>query len=58
MDLANPIWLKLNKQGCNLNRRAAEAIAAAGFEIVALEEFQRFDTTMPAFPMQRVNARR
>jgi ubiquinone/menaquinone biosynthesis C-methylase UbiE len=58
MDLANPIWLTLNKQGCNLNRRAAEAIAAAGFEIVELEEFQRFDTMMPAFPMQRIHARR
>lgn len=58
MNVTNPIWLKLNKQGCNMNRRPLSAIEAAGFEIEALHEFQRFDTLLPAFPMQRIHARR
>lgn len=58
MNVANPIWLALNKQGCNMNRQPVPAITAAGFEIEQLEAFQRFDTWMPAFPMQRIHARR
>jgi ubiquinone/menaquinone biosynthesis C-methylase UbiE len=58
MNVANPVWLKLNKQGCNMNRRPMSAIEAAGFEIEDLHEFQRFDTLLPAFPMQRIHAHR
>lgn len=58
MTVANPLWLKLNKQGCNMNRRPISAIEEAGFEIEDLHEFQRFDTFLPAFPMQRIHARR
>jgi ubiquinone/menaquinone biosynthesis C-methylase UbiE len=58
MNVANPLWLKLNKQGCNMNRRPLPAIEAAGFVIEEMHEFQRFDTWMPAFHMQRIHARR
>jgi ubiquinone/menaquinone biosynthesis C-methylase UbiE len=58
MDLFNPIWLRLNKQGCNLNRRPREAIARAGFVIENTREFQFFYKTMPAFPLQQVDAER
>jgi ubiquinone/menaquinone biosynthesis C-methylase UbiE len=58
MDLVNPVWLRLNKQGCNLNRRPLPAIEAAGFAIEDVRAFQCFDTPMPAFPMQLVRARR
>jgi SAM-dependent methyltransferase len=56
MTLANPLWMKLNRQGCRLNRNPLGAIAAAGFALDDVRSFQRFDTMLPAFPMRRVKA--
>jgi ubiquinone/menaquinone biosynthesis C-methylase UbiE len=56
MDVGNPLWLRLNKQGCNWNRKPIAAIEAAGFEMDDVMSFKRFDTVMPAFPMRRVRA--
>jgi SAM-dependent methyltransferase len=58
MDVANPLWMLLNRQGCRLNRNPMGAIRAAGFEVDDVQAFQRFDTMMPAFPMRRIKARR
>jgi ubiquinone/menaquinone biosynthesis C-methylase UbiE len=58
MDLFNPLWLKLNKQGCNLNRRPREAIASAGFVVDHMRELQFFYKTLPAFPLQLIEATR
>jgi SAM-dependent methyltransferase len=58
MHVANPLWLFANKQGCNMNRRPVPIIEAAGFEIERLHDFQTFDTFLPAFPLQRIDARR
>ena len=58
MDLMNPVWLKLNKQGCNWNRNPLAAIAASGIVIDDLKPFQRFDTVIPAFPMLRIRGHR
>lgn len=56
MDVANPLWLRLNKQGCSWNRNPLAAIVAAGFQLDDVKSFQRFDTILPAFPMRRVRA--
>jgi len=56
MDAANPLWLRLNGQGCNWNRRPLAQFEAAGFRVDDLQTFQRFDTLMPAFPMRRIRA--
>jgi hypothetical protein len=58
MDLLNPMWLRMNKQGCNLNRRPREAIGSAGFVIEQAREFQFFYKSMPAFPLQQIEAKR
>jgi SAM-dependent methyltransferase len=58
MHAANPLWRMANKQGCNMNRRPVPLIEASGFAIDDVREFQTFDTLMPAFPMQRIDARR
>ncbi len=58
MHVANPLWLAANKQGCNMNRQPVPLIEAGGFAIESVREFQTFDTLMPAFPMQRIDARR
>ena len=56
MDVTNPLWLRLNKQGCRWNRNPIGAIEAAGFRIDDVWSFKRFDTVVPAFPMRRVKA--
>ena len=58
MDLANPLWLRLNGQGCRWNRNPIADIAAAGFVIDDVMSFKRFDTAMPAWQMRRVRAHR
>jgi SAM-dependent methyltransferase len=56
MAMTNPLWLRLNNQGCSWNRNPIRAIADAGFRIDDVMAFKRFDTVMPAFPMRRVKA--
>jgi len=58
MDLCNPLWLALNRQGCNLNRRSEEAIRGAGFEVDSVERYQLFSPGLPAFPCKLVLARK
>jgi ubiquinone/menaquinone biosynthesis C-methylase UbiE len=58
MDVTNPLWLRLNGQGCCWNRNSLAHIEPAGFAIDDLLAFKRFDTMMPAFPMRRVRAHR
>jgi SAM-dependent methyltransferase len=56
MDVANPLWLNLNKQGCNWNRNPIGQIEATGFRLDDVRAFQRFDTVIPAFPMRLIRA--
>ncbi len=56
MDAANPLWLRLNGQGCNWNRKPLPQIKAAGFRVDDVRAFQRFDLLLPAFPMERIQA--
>jgi hypothetical protein len=58
MGLANPLWLRINRQGCYWNRNPMGAIRDAGFEIDDVMPFKTFDTVMPAFPMLRIQAHR
>jgi ubiquinone/menaquinone biosynthesis C-methylase UbiE len=56
MDITNPLWLKINRQGCRWNRNPIRDIEAAGFRLDDVQSFKRYDTVMPAFPMRRVRA--
>jgi hypothetical protein len=56
MDLTNPLWLRLNRQGCCWNRSPVGEIEGVGFHIDDVMAFKRFDTVLPAFPMRRVRA--
>jgi SAM-dependent methyltransferase len=58
MDVMNPFWLKLNKQGCNWNRNPLAIIEKGGIVIDEVKAFQRFDTALPAFPMRRIRGHR
>jgi SAM-dependent methyltransferase len=57
MDIANPIWLKLNGQGCRLNRDPLPALEKAGLVIERVEPFQVWSAGLPAFPMRLIFAR-
>lgn len=56
MDAFNPVWLKLNGQGCNMNRDPCAAIERAGFGITEVAPFQIFSPGWPAFPVLRIHA--
>jgi ubiquinone/menaquinone biosynthesis C-methylase UbiE len=58
MDLADPLWVRINKQGCHLNRNPLGALEKAGLRLTRVEPFQNFDTPMPAFPMLKIRAKR
>jgi ubiquinone/menaquinone biosynthesis C-methylase UbiE len=48
MDVTNPLWLRMNKQGCRWNRNPIGEMQAAGFQLDDVLAFKRFDTVMPA----------
>lgn len=52
----DPVWLKLNGQGCRMARDTEAAIEHASFEIVERHPFQIFAPGLPAFPMRRLRA--
>jgi ubiquinone/menaquinone biosynthesis C-methylase UbiE len=52
MDLIDPIWLRLNGQGCHLNRRPEALLCEAGFTLREVRPFQVFTLGLPAFPMR------
>lgn len=56
MDLANPIWLALNGQGCRMNRNTERTLASAGFVLEEVHAFKLFAAGLPAFPMRRIVA--
>jgi ubiquinone/menaquinone biosynthesis C-methylase UbiE len=56
MDTCDPLWLRLNKQGCHWNRDPLEAMAHVGFVVDGVHPYKTFETMLPAFPMIRVEA--
>ncbi len=58
MDTVNPLWLRLNGQGCRLNRDPLPALDRAGLVVERVEPFQVWSAGLPAFPMRLVRARR
>jgi len=58
MDAVNPVWLKLNGQGCRLNRDPVPALERAGLRVDGVEAFQVWSAGLPAFPMRLIRARR
>jgi ubiquinone/menaquinone biosynthesis C-methylase UbiE len=58
MDLANPVWLRVNGQGCRMNRDPQGALARNGFAIERVEPFQIWSAGLPAFPMRCFLTRR
>lgn len=58
MAAVDPLWFRLNGQGCHLNRDPLPALARAGLEIDSVEPFQIWSAGLPAFPMRFIRAHR
>ncbi len=56
MDAVNPLWLRVNGQGCRLNRDPMPALERAGLRIDRVEPFQIWSAGLPAFPMRAIYA--
>ena len=57
MDLLNPMWLRINKVGCNWNRRNFEAVKDAGFTIASTATFKLYSPAAPtAWPYRLIKA--
>lgn len=59
MGLLNPVWLRINKTGCNWNRSTVEAVQDAGFVIRSIESYKIYSKAAPAvFPIRIIKADR
>ncbi len=57
LDLLNPLWLRINKVGCNWNRRTVDTVRNAGFKIQSIEAHKIYSKAAPAtFPLRIVKA--
>jgi len=56
MDRVDGAWLRLNAQGCHLNRDPRPALADAGFRVEHDDGVQVFSAGLPAFPMRVIRA--
>ena len=54
MNAVNPLWLRVNGQGCRLNRDPLPALERAGLSIERVEPFQIWSAGIPAFPMRLI----
>jgi ubiquinone/menaquinone biosynthesis C-methylase UbiE len=58
MHLADPLWLHLNEQGCHMNRSTIDTVRSIFVDVTIHERFQIFSSTLPAFPMVSLVARK
>jgi len=47
MNLSNPLWLRVNKVGCNWNRETVKDVRTAGFAIRSVEPYRIFSRASP-----------
>jgi len=48
MSLTNPLWLWINKVGCNWNRHVEQPVRDAGFGVASVERIKLYSTAAPA----------
>ena len=56
MDVTNPLWVRLTKQGCRWNRDTVGEIEPAGFQVDDVMAFKRFDTVVSGKPSSPIVA--
>lgn len=58
MRVVDPLWLRVNGQGCHLDRDPLPVLDRAGLRIESIEAFQIWSAGIPAFPMRAIHATR
>jgi len=59
MKLLNPIWLRINKMGCNWDRETVNLVREAGFTILSVESYKIYSKAVPAsFPLRLIQGER
>jgi len=57
MRAVDPLWLRINGQGCHLDRDPVPALERAGLRIESVHAFQIWSAGLPAFPMRSIRCR-
>lgn len=59
MNLTNPLWLWINKMGCNWNRQIDGPVRSAGFRVTSVKRLKFYSAAAPAtFPYLLINAKK
>jgi SAM-dependent methyltransferase len=56
MKAVDPLWFRINGQGCHLDRDPLPALDRAGLRIESIDAFQIWSAGIPAFPMRSIRA--
>ncbi len=57
MVLLNPVWLRINKVGCNWDRKTVESVQDSGFTMRSIESYKIYSEASPAaFPIRIIKA--
>ncbi|MBA2544838.1 MAG: class I SAM-dependent methyltransferase [Deltaproteobacteria bacterium] len=56
MKALDPLWFRINGQGCHLDRDPLPALDRAGLRIESIDAFQIWSAGIPAFPMRSIRA--
>jgi len=56
MHAADPVWLRLNHQGCHMDRDTVATVREAFPDVEVTERFQIYSAGLPAFPMITLRA--
>ena len=58
MHAADPIWVHLNEQGCHMDRTTISTVESVFGNVTVVDRFKVFSSTLPAFPMVSLTARK
>ena len=58
MHVVDPLWLRVNGQGCHMDRDPLPALDRAGLRVSRIDAFQIWSAGIPAFPMRTIYATR
>ncbi len=59
LDLLNPLWLRINKIGCNWNRKTVDYVHSADLTILSIEPYKIYSKSTPAvFTIRIIKAKR
>ncbi len=58
MHAADPVWLRLNEQGCHMDRDTLTTMRSTFDAVEVVDRFQIYSAGLPAFPMLALRAKK